>query len=330
MTDDRSAVVKPANRRPTLQDVANAANVSVMTVSRAMKDNPAVTPKTRDRVLAEAEKLGYRPSFSARTLRMGQSRLISLVGPSLVVPLHVAVMQGARDAAAQLDYRLMLHMEASTREMEYTFSADGDLIMGESVRIRGELMRSVSLIEPTSPGIDHVGTDLPGIARDTFLYLHAAGYRRVGFIQSQNNSPVRGWREAIAHLGLDPDPNLIQEVESVRQGLVDGVRRLTSLPHRPDAIVVIHTAGTPVVLAELQDQGFEIGKDIGFVGSEVSTNEWSKVVSPKISMIRIPGYAIGWTGCTRLIARLQGDDAPPQTVLIPSELVIRQSSPSLQ
>lgn len=327
MTDDRPSAARPMIRRPTLQDVAEAAGVSVMTVSRAMKDSPAVTPKTRDRVLVEASKLGYRPSFSARTLRMGESRLISMVGPNLVVPLHVAVMQGARDAAAQQDYRLMLHMDAPTRELEYSFSADGDLIMGESVRIQGDLSRSVSLIEPTSPGIDHVGTDLPGIARDTLLYLHAAGYRRVGFIQSHNNSPKRGWLEAMAHLGLGQGANLIQEVGAGRQELVDGVRRLTSLQSRPDAIVVIHTAGTPVVLDELQNQGLVIGKDIGFVGSEVSTNEWSKVVSPKISMIRIPGYAIGWTGCTRLIARLQGDTAEPQTVQLPSELVIRQSTP---
>jgi DNA-binding LacI/PurR family transcriptional regulator len=329
MTDHQSAATRERTGRPTLQDVADAANVSVMTVSRAMKDSPAVTPATRARVLAAAGQLGYRPSFSARTLRTGHSRLISMVGPNLVVPLHVAVMQGARDAAAQHDYRLMLHMEAPTRELEYAFSADGDLLMGESVRLKGELARSVSLIEPTSPGIDHCGTDLPGIARDTLLYLTSAGYRRVGFIQARNNSPRRGWLEAIAHLGLPPDPNLIQEVGDGRQGLVDAVRRLTSLPSRPDAIVVVHTAGTPVVLEELQNQGFVIGQDIGFVGSEVSTNEWSKVVTPRISMIRIPGYAIGWTGCTRLIARLQGDTSQPQTVLLPCELVIRQSTPGI-
>jgi DNA-binding LacI/PurR family transcriptional regulator len=201
---------------------------------------------------------------------------------------------------------------------------------GETVHIKGEISRSVSLIEPTSIGIDHCGTDLPGIARDTFLYLHAAGYRRVGFIQSTNNTPKKGWLEAIAHLGLEPDPSLIQEVTPGRQGIVDGVRRLTSLRPQPDAIVVIHTAGTPVVLEELQNQGFVIGQDIGFVGSEVSTNEWSKVVTPRVSMIRIPGYAIGWTGCTRLIARLQGDTSSPQVIQLPSELVIRQSTPGIQ
>jgi LacI family kdg operon repressor len=63
------------------------------------------------------------------------------------------------------------------------------------------------------------------------------------------------------------------------------------------------------------------------VGSEVSHNVWGKVVSPGLSMIRIPGYAIGWSGCMRLIERLRGDESPRHNIQIPSELVIRQSTP---
>jgi DNA-binding LacI/PurR family transcriptional regulator len=301
-----------------------------MTVSRAMKGSSLVTSQTRDRVLAEAARIGYRPSFSARTLRTGESRLISIVGPNLGVPLHVAAMQGARDAAAQHDYRLMLHMDSPDPAVEYAFSADGDLVMGETVRKPGIIGRTVSLIEPTFEGIDLCGTDLPGIARDTYLYLHSAGYRRIGFLQSVGNSPIRGWREIIAQLGIAHDPNLIQEVEPGRQAIVEGVRRLTSQAPRPDAIVVVHTAGTPVVLDELLREGFEIGRDIGFVGSEVTSNEWGNVVTPGLSMIRIPGYAIGWSGCMRLIERLRGDDSSPKHIQIPSELVIRQSTPPIQ
>jgi DNA-binding LacI/PurR family transcriptional regulator len=301
-----------------------------MTVSRAMKGSPLVTAPTRDRVLTEAARIGYQPSFSARTLRTGESRLISIVGPNLSVPLHVAAMQGARDAAAQHDYRLMLHMDSPDPAVEYAFSADGDLVMGESVRKPGNLNRTVSLIEPTVEGIDLCGTDLPGVTRDTYLYLHSAGYRRIGFLQSPGNSPVKGWREAIAQLGIDADPNLIQEIAPGRQAIVDGVRRLTSQVPRPDAIVMVHTAGTPVALGELLRQGIEIGRDIGFVGSEVTSNEWGNVVTPGLSMIRIPGYAIGWSGCTRLIERLRGDDSPPKHIKIPSELVIRQSTPPIQ
>jgi DNA-binding LacI/PurR family transcriptional regulator len=330
MRNEEGAQTGSSPKRPTLQDVANAANVSVMTVSRALKGSPAVTRKTRDRVLAEAARMGYRPSFSARTLRTGESRLISIVALNIAVPLHIEVLQGARDAAAQHDYRLMLHMDSPNRAVEYAFSADGDLIMGEGMRVHSDISRSVSLIEPASDGIDLCGTDLPGITRDTFLYLHAAGYRRIGFIQSKDNTPKKGWLEAISQLAIDVDPNLIQEVGPGRQGIVAGVRRLTSQHPRPDAIVVVHTAGTPIVLEELQREGFTIGRDIGFVGSEVSNNEWGNVVSPGLTMIRLPGYAIGWSGCTRLIERLRGDDSPPKHIQFPSELVIRQSTPRIE
>jgi hypothetical protein len=73
---------RTSQRRPTLKDVARAANVSMMTVSRVLKDSPHVSQSTRERVLAEIARLGYRPSFSARTLRAGESRLIGILAPN--------------------------------------------------------------------------------------------------------------------------------------------------------------------------------------------------------------------------------------------------------
>jgi len=326
MPEDHANGSNSSPKRPTLQDVAAAANVSVMTVSRALRESAKVSPRTRDRILEEAERIGYRPSYSARTLRTGESHLISVLSPNLAAPLHIEIIQGARDAAAQHGYRLLLHIDTDSYQWESAFPTDGDLIMDMEGGEPADPARAVSLMRPR-PDIDYCGTDLPGITRDTVLYLHAAGYRQVGLIQSTGNYPLAGWLEAFPRLGLDVDRTLLREVDRPRESIIEAVRSLTSRRPAIDALVVAHTAGTPIAIEEVQRQGLVIGRDLGFVGLEVSTGEWAKIFAPQLTTVRVPGYAIGWAGATRLIERLRGDDAPPQRVEIPSELVIRQSTP---
>lgn len=322
----RTDGTKSSPKRPTLQDIANAANVSMMTVSRALKGSPNVSQETRDRIIAETMRVGYRPSFSARTLRAGESRLISILAPSLLIPLHMEIMQGARDAAAHHDYRLMLQVDSSRDPLESPFTSDGDLIMGSDDGRVHDPNRTVSLMGD-AVDVDHCGTDLPRITCDMVLYLFSAGYRRIGIIQTKGNDPQQGRLQALEQLGIEDEPGLQQEVGLDGESVMHGVRALTSQQPAPDAIVVAHTAGTPYALEELQRQGFVIGKDIGFVGTEVSHSEWGKLLTPAITAIRIPGYAIGWAGAMRLIERMNEDDSKLQHMEIPSELVIRQSTP---
>jgi LacI family transcriptional regulator len=298
-----------------------------MTVSRALRGSAHVSQDTRARINAEVERLGYQPSFSARSLRTGQSRIISFLAPNLMIPLHIEVIQGARDAAAQAGYRLLLQVDASKNPGDSPFVTDGTLIIDYFDGPLQEPGRTVVLMGQADD-VDCCGTDLPGVARDTFHYLHSVGYRRVGLIQATGNHARRGMEQARAQLGMEPAPDLLQEVGFDRDSIIAGVRTLTSLTPKVDAIVVIHTAGTPVALDELQRQGLVIGRDIGFVGTEVSHSEWGNVVSPKMTSVRIPGYAIGWAGAVKLIDRLNGDESEPITVNIPSELVIKQSTPS--
>ena len=315
------------SRHPTLQDVAEAAGVSVMTVSRALRDTGNVAPETRKRIHREIERLGYRPSFSARTLRSGESRLISFLATNLTIPLHIEIVQGARDAAAQQGYRLMLQVDSSKNPLDSPFSCDGDLIIDFSegpVRNPG---RTVSLMG-VSAEVDSCSTDLPGITRDAFLYLHSVGYRQIGLLQAERNTPKIGREAALQVLGMENDPTLLEEVDLDRESIVAGVRQLLRRHPDLDALVVVHTAGTPIALGELQRQGVEIGRDLGFVGTEVSHSEWGNVVTPKLTAIRIPGYAIGWAGAQRLIERLRGDASAPTQKIIHSELVIRQSTPA--
>lgn len=335
MSVDETTPLPKLRRRPTLQDVAAAVGVSVMTVSRALNGNPRVSKETRQKVLAEAERVGYRPSFSARALRSQESRLIGFHSPDLMLPVHVEIIQGARDIAAEAGYRLFLHVDIPEDETNSPFTSDGDLIMGgpppsPQTHLRYDPQRTVGLMNRTNmDDIDICGSDLVQATLDAFHHLIAVGYRRIGLLQHVGNSPRFGREAALREAGIDADdnPELVQVVGNDKESVVRGLHRLMALPQRPDAIAVVHVAGTPYVLRELQQRNFVIGRDIGFVGTEVSRSEWGDLVAPRMTALRVPGYEIGAEGARRLIARLRGDRSAPRRYEFPVELVIRESTP---
>src|SRR5215217_4588777 len=97
---------RSANRvvQPTMRDVATTAGVSVMTVSRALRDDPMVLPETRDRVLEAAQQLGYRRNELARSLRVrGSSGMVGLLVTNLANPFYAELALGVETLCAQRD-----------------------------------------------------------------------------------------------------------------------------------------------------------------------------------------------------------------------------------
>jgi LacI family transcriptional regulator len=304
-----------------------------MTASRAVNDGERVAPATRARVLLEAERLGYRPSHTARALRSQESKLIGLLAPNVMLPVHVEIIQGARDVAAREGYRIFLHIDVAEDQVLSPLSSDGDLIMGGApssflANLREDPSRTVGLMSSsTLEGIDICGTNLLRASLEAFRHLLATGYRRIGMIQHVGNIPRFGREEALAEAGIEDDPSLVQVVANDKDSVLRGLHTLMSLPTRPDALAVVHVAGTPVVLRELQRHRYTIGRDIGFLGTEVSTSDWGDLISPRMTSIRIPGYRIGAAGAERLIARLRGDQTPPRRYEFPAEVIVRESTP---
>lgn len=320
-------------RRIVLRDVAEAANVSLMTASRAINGEGRVAPETRERVLREAERMGYRPSYLARSLRANETRLIGFVAPNLMLPVHVEIIQGARDVVSAEGYRLFLQVDADDGSVNNPFESDGDLVIADapnSPRLRdySDGSRTVGLMGRTHiEGIDTCGTDLLKATLDAFQHLLAVGYRRIGLIQHIGNTLYVGREDVLAAAGLSDDSDLVQVATNDRASVERAVHALMALPERPDAIAIVHVAGTPVALRELQKHRYVIGRDIGFIGTEVSSSDWGDLISPRMTAIRIPGYRIGAAGAERLIARLRGDQSTPRRHEFPAELIVRESTP---
>ena len=133
--------MKPAIGSVTLRDVAERANVSITTVSRILNGRVTGVPvreETRERILAAASELGYRPNLLARALRGSRSSLLGIIARDVSDPFHVQVLRGINAAARERDYRLFLgHVDyrpdvaAVYGSMFEQSHADGIIVMGD-------------------------------------------------------------------------------------------------------------------------------------------------------------------------------------------------------
>jgi LacI family transcriptional regulator len=318
--------------RPSLRDVAAEADVSMMTVSRALSGNGKISVDTRNRVLQAAQKVGYRPNLTARALRTNESKLVGVTSPNLMMPLHIEITLGAKEAFSAEGYRILLTVDPIHENDQSPFITDGDLILGSpphhhSMENYTDRTRTVSLMGNEDLEIDTCSSDLTQPAMFATHHFLTAGYRNIGILQLERSPSVDGYTQAHEDFGLAVNPDLVQIVGNDEPSVSQAIDRLLAMPTAPDALFVAGVAATPLALRALRRREFHVPRDFGFIGSESRRSELGDLVYPGMTAIRIPGYEIGAAGARRLIERLRGDTSPPHRMNFPSELVIRESTP---
>lgn len=315
-------------RRPLLKDVADAAGVSAMTASRAISGEGRIAAETRERVLREAERLGYQPSLFARALRTNRSRLIGLVANDLIMPAHIEIILGARNRAAELGYDLLIQPDKTRFSQALSQNCDGYLAIGglpDDPLFDSKC--TVNLLGAPSQRLDVCRWDSAQAVYEGFSHLLGAGYRRIGLILVAPSTINTGRDAALQEYGLPVTDELTRAFDPANTGLVETVGEFLAMDPPLDALMVHNVAGTPVVLRELQRRGVSIGKDLGFIGTEASHSDWGDLISPRMTTIRVPAYSIGAAGVELLIERLDGDDSPPRLIEFPAEFIVRDSTP---
>jgi DNA-binding LacI/PurR family transcriptional regulator len=299
----------------------------MMTASRALNNSTRVAAGTRERVLRVAAEVGYRPSLSARALRNNQSRLIGLVAPNLMLPLHIELILGARDRATELDHELLLQAEGVHGNDRQLQNCDGNLVIGPLPKDHAYDPRRTVNLMGQSRTLDVCRTDGHQATYEGFRHLLQIGYRRIGLIVLAPTAKNIGRDRALEEFGIPLDSRLTKFFGPDNIGIERGVGEMLDLDEPPDALVVHNVSGTPLVLRELQRRGVRIGRDIAFIGTEAGRSDWGDLLTPRMTSIRIPAWSIGVAGAERLIARLQGDDSPPKMIEFPARLVVRESTP---
>ena len=284
------------SRPVTIEDVAQAAGVSVATVSRALRDLPNVAPSTREKVLAVATELQYRPDPSASALAAGRTRTIAMAVPVLDSWYFTQVMAGAEAVLSGAGYDLLLFSVDTDERRQRLLSgpllkrADGLILV--DLRMPDDEVASLlaSQIEVVAVGIEIPGAsavvvDDHRIAFDVVTYLARLGHRRIALIEGLPDDPLRfqvpaerrrGYSDALAAADLPEDTGLIAAGNFSVVGGREAMARLLDLPEPPTAVFAMSDEMAFGALRELWDRGLDAPCDVSVIG--VDDHDFASIV----------------------------------------------------
>lgn len=327
--------------RVTLQDVADAAGVSVATVSFVANNRQDVrlTDSTRERVQEVIDRLGYRPNALAKNLASGDSKFIGLVADAIATtPFAGQIIHGAQDEAWKHGYVLLVANTEENAEAEREAIA-----MMLEHQVRGILystwfhretvvpaaLREADfvLVDCFAPGVDAraVVPDEQQGGRTATELLLAAGHRRIAFVNATTPSPavtgrLAGYREALAAAGVDFDPALVLEATPDQEGGWEVADRLLALGVKA-AFLYNDRQGMGFYDAARR-RGLSIPDDISIVGFD-NQEVIAAHLRPPLTTVALPHYELGAAGVRMLLGLEPAAGDVPLRVECPP--VVRES-----
>lgn len=329
----------------TIVDVASRAGVSTATVSRVLSGAAAARPATRERVLAAAHELSYRPSGVARALKRRQTRTIGLLITDIENPFFPQIVRAAEDEARARGLGLLLCNAADDpgRELAYLDllldrRIDG-LIVASARAIRRHARRLVGVAMPVVlvnaatrvaglPGITAAHRRGAGLATRHVLEL---GHVRIGHVTAPADRAAAarlrraGVDDALRAAGMDPSGLLVEEGDERIAGGIRATTSLLALRHRPTAIVCYNDLTAIGTLQAARAAGLRVPEDVSVVGfDDIELAAWT---DPGMTTVRQPTDEMARWAVARLADVLDGQhpDGAARVTLAPS-LVVRGST----
>lgn len=341
---------------PTIRDVAKQAGVSTATVSRVISGVVADTkPQTRARVLAAAEKLGYRPSAVARSLKLRTTRTLGLLVTDIQNPYFPEIVRAVEDAALERNLAVLLCNGADDPGREENYldllvdrRVDGIIIASSGLHERQGVwlarQRSVPvvLVNWAAPGMR-----LPAILGDNreggrlaAEHLLSLGHRRIGHLTAPARNAaagerLEGIRKALEHAGHDPASLVVVEGDGRVAGGESAVHEL--LDRMPDVTgIVCYNDLTAIgAVRALRSRGRQVPADMSIVGyDDIALSAWvdpplTTIAQPTADMgrwaVRRIGELIGLAELGDASSGFKGAPGPPP-VILPVELRERAST----
>ncbi|WP_413317188.1 LacI family DNA-binding transcriptional regulator [Agrococcus sp. 1P02AA] len=348
------AAATPHGRREvTVSDVALEAGVAKATAARALGDYGAVSDAVRDRVLAAADRLGYRPNALARTMSTGRSNTLGIVVGDIENPFFAQATRGAADVANAAGFDLILsnsdediETEAKAIGVQLAKRVDGMLVASASSIATDNLEtvtdagRPLVLFDRAARGIDAdtvIAANRSG-ARELTSLLVDAGHRRIAFISTLGHATaferieelssssvaerIEGFVDTLTAAGVaDPAAHVYLNARS--EGVEQLTRRIVEGATGKTAIVASDSMIALGVFRAARELGLRIPHDLSLVAFDDA--DWTGVATPGITVMAQPMREIGAEAARHLIRRIRGDRSPAVTRVLEQHLIERES-----
>jgi DNA-binding LacI/PurR family transcriptional regulator len=329
-----------------LKDVAQAAGVSVKTVSNVVNGSAQVAEPTRQRVQKAIDELGYHPNATARRLRTGRSGVLALAFPELPSPYFAELAVEVIAAARRHGCTVLMDDTAGDPGAELRIASglgdpmiDGVILspLGLDQHELAARDRKIPLVllgeADYGPVADHVHIDNVAAARAATEHLIGEGYRRIGAIGWQDPSPrataqqrLTGYTAALEAAGLPVDQALFPPVRSYfRPDGATAMRRLLKLPEYPDAVFCFNDLMALGAMRVIYEAGMRVPDDIALVGFD--DVEEAEYAIPSLTTVAPDKTKIAEAAVGTLLYRINSGYADPCQLIQPGyRLVVRESS----
>ena len=328
-----------------LKDIAERAGVSIMTVSKALRDAPDISAATKAHIRRLADEMGYMPHFLAQGLRSKSTRLFGLVISAVTNPIFARTVSAIEEAAFQRGYSVILGHSLNLPEREEQLIRS--LLWR---RVEGLFLSPVYRLEPQAPIYEELWrrrvptvllghrapfcSQFPSVETDDVAgsalatrHLLELGHRRIAFLAGSQVNPYarqryEGYRRALREWQLDVDERLIYRAGSTIEEGEQAARQMIQEGRRPTAVQAVNDLVAIGAAQALLQAGLRIPQDVSVVGfGNVLVSEHFRV---PLTTVRQPKFRLGQAAVQMMERLLQGQPAEPAR--LPLELVVRDST----
>lgn len=338
----------PDDKEITIYDIAKHLNISATTVSRGLKDHPAINKNTRKKIAEAAKHLGYRSNTFASSLRSKKTYTIGVIVPRLNSYFMSSVLAGMEDAASRENYNLII-----SQSLEYSQKEIANAHTMFNKRVDGLL---ASLAYDTE-NIDHfdaffkkgipvvffdriyphndstcVVIDNHKAAYDVTKHLIDQGCRRImhlggNMLRNVYADRLKGYKQALKDHNIPFDEKKLLVISKLNEEAgIKTADHILKMNNRPDAVFAANDTAAVYCMMKLREAGIRIPADIAFAG--FNNDPISKIIEPNLTTINYSGYDIGEAAVNSLVNHLNGISSikTTNTIILRSDLIIRDSS----
>jgi DNA-binding LacI/PurR family transcriptional regulator len=343
--------VAPEEKTVTQKDVAERAGVSRGVVSYVINDGPRdVAPETRERVLAAIEELDYRPNKYAQRLKLGESSAkeslgIIAGGQSFNVlerPYYNTILAGLFDEAHRLgqEVRFFSFFDALTDPVFFNKNIHRDEI-SSLILILPAMITAIPdyqvILDKIAERIDNVvcleepATDWPTVifdrataARQAVEHLINLGHQRIAFLAIQDER-LTGYMRTLQDHNVSYDEDLVYPTDPshVLSSAYQLTVEILQMQPRPTAIFAANDESAISAIAALHDHGIEVPQDMAIVS--IDNISLSEMVRPSLTTVDVPKRRMATYALQVLMMHQQFKDREPASIVLPTELIIRES-----
>ncbi len=337
-------------KKVTIKDIAKVAGVTATSVSLALNNRPGLGLKTRQKIIAIAEELNYRPDLVARSLINRKSQTLGLLIKNVSDPFFAHLVDDVESVAKDSGYNVMVCNVHNNRDLEKRHI---EMLVGK--RVEGMIISSVnfdarhirSLVEDEFPfvlvnrrvydpeianRINHVIVDGFEAGYQAIEHLYRLGHDRIAVLtgtlkSSANIEKTNGVKKAMHDRGIFPDPRFIIECNNSKREAYNAARNLMRMENPPTAIFAQDDNMALSAREALLQGGIRIPEDMALLGFD--DIEVSSLTGIELSTIREKKPSMARLSVEILIDLIKnsGSNKPrlPKQIVLKTEHVIRKT-----